>query len=679
MPFRFLIRTKLIATLLFMFLLFAVAAVYLAFFTDRLLKQVAAKVFLGMAGDVIEKMDKDIFLKVEQVQLFSQNTLLQDEIKKSNFIFDELPARDEYIRTADSQWSSSSKETVTPFMRELIASPLSQILRNEFIEFWEKKYGYRVYGEAFATNKYGVNVAQTGKTSDYYQADEEWWQEAQKNGFSVGNIEYDQSAEEWSIALGIRIDDNAGKFLGVIKAILIPQEILRNVELVTKKFREADIKLLTADGKLIYSTKPFSVLEDVSKKKFFFNIQASRENDGFFLMREEGEEKLFAYAHSKGFQDFMGLGWIFLIGNDTSKMLASVREFQNTLFFLGTLFSILMIALALVLSRAISTPIQKLKEAAQRVAEGNLDTQINIKTNDEVEDLADSFNEMALKLKASYSILEKKVRQRTEDLEKQIQELDKTAKRLVKRDFELFQTNELLRQMDKAKSSFVSIAAHQLRTPLSGIKWSVAMLLDQDVGKITKAQRDMLMQTSYTVERLVQLVGELLNVARIEEGKFLYTFEPFHIEETCRKILEENKKDAEERDVSLNLIRAKNPLPLVFGDSVNLAIVLENLIENAIIYNHKGGSVEVILKETPQGARVSIKDTGMGISSSQQNLIGQKFFRGDNIVRQQIPGTGLGLYIANKILEQHHTRLEFESKEGEGSVFSFVMPFFKPR
>lgn len=671
---RFPIKTKLVATFLLMFFLFAVSTVYLAFVNEQALKQAVGRTSLLLAEEAMEKVDKDIFLKVEEVQLFSKNTFLQEEIKKSNSVFDELPARDEYIRAMDSQWVSSPKKAITPFMRERIANPLSEILRNEFIGFWEKKYGYRVYGEAFVTNKYGANVSQTGKTSDYYQADEEWWQEAQKNGFSVGNIEYDQSAGEWSIALGVRIDDSAGNFLGVIKAVLIPREILRNVELTTKKYQRAEIKLLTADGKLIYSTKTFSVFKDISQEEFFSAIKA---DDGFFIAREEREQKLFAYARAEGFRDFTGLHWTLLISNKTSEIFSSVRELRNTLLFLGIFFSTLILTLALILSRTISTPIQKLKEAASLIAEGNLDTRINIRSNDEIGQLATSFNEMALRLKASYAILEQRVKERTEDLQKQIQELDRTAKLLVKRDFEFLQTNELLREMDKAKSSFVSIAAHQLRTPLSGVKWSIAMLLDGDVGKITKAQKDMLAQASYAIERLVRLIGDLLNVARIEEGKFAYSFEPFHIEELCKKAFDENKKSAKIREVSLKFTSPKKPVPLVLGDFSNLSIVVENLIENAIAYNRQGGSVEIILQETPQGAKISIKDTGMGIPKSQKGLIAQKFFRGDNIVRQQIPGTGLGLYIANKILDQHQSRLDFESEEGIGSVFSFTIPFFK--
>jgi signal transduction histidine kinase len=271
------------------------------------------------------------------------------------------------------------------------------------------------------------------------------------------------------------------------------------------------------------------------------------------------------------------------------------------------------------------------------------------------------------------------VQKRTKELEEGIRELDKTAKLLVKRDFQLLQTNELLRETDKAKSRFVSIAAHQLRTPLSAIKWTLQMVLSGDFGKIGKKHSQVLQEALLTLERLVKLIGDLLNVARIESGQLQYTFSPIHMEEVAKKVFEESRVEAKSRGISLKLSLPKESLPPVSGDFQNLIVGLQNIVENALLYTPQGGKVEIIAQRALQEkmVQVSVKDTGMGIPAEQKSLIGQKFFRADNVIRRQVPGTGLGLYIVQRILEQHNGKLDIESKEGVGTTFSLALPILE--
>lgn len=664
-----------------------------------------------LAKERIRQVDKDIFLKIEYIQLYSKDTLLQKILADSNQNFDTFDSSEgldiyDFMQQRDLEWTLEEKDMITPFMENLIYNEAADALRAEFIEFWEKKYGYRAYGEAFVTNKYGANVVQSGKTSDYYQADEEWWQTAKDKGFFVGNIEYDESAKTWTMPLGVRIEDSEGNFIGVIKAIPLIREVIRGVELLSDRYKATEIQLLTLNGKLIFSTKTFQMLEDVSETHVF--QQLLREESGFFIASESGKEKLFAFARAKGFRDFEGLDWVVLVKYDTSEVFASIYKLRNTLILISISIFILMGVFIVILSRSILGPIRKLQKASDAIAGGNLDVKIDIKSKDEIGHLARSFTRMAIELKKSYLYLENKVKLRTEELERHVYELDKTskmltrrdlelskthgeledrlkeldviAKRLVRKDFELLQANETLQEVDKAKSNFVSIAAHQLRTPISAVKWSISMAISGDFGKVSRGLKEVLEKSSSTLDRLVRLISDLLNVARIEEGRFIFKFSPCQIEDILKSVFNGSVKYAKKEDISLKISLPPKLLPRVYADYDNLILVIQNIVDNALSYTLPNGSVEIIADIDPndkKAVRVSVKDTGIGIPELQQKLIGQKFFRGDNIIRRQIQGTGLGLYIVSRILEKHGTKLQFVSKESKGSTFFFTLPFFK--
>lgn len=668
---RLTIGVKILASFFSILLLVIGAEAYSLARNQKALQEAVGHGSVFLVEDELARVDKDIFLKIEDIRRFSAHSFLQKELIRSNEAFEKLGKGNGYIAQKDAQWRSAPEDVVTPFMRDLISNELSDMFREEFLLFWQRNYGYPVYGEAFIANKYGANVAQTGKTSDYYQADEEWWQKAREQGFFVGALEYDESAKAWTMPLGVRVNDADGNFLGVIKAIPLAREVMREVEITSKKYQTTEFRLIDSGGRMIYFSKDFQMLEDVSGKDFF---QKARGESGFFVAKEAQRESLFAYARSRGFRDFKGLGWILVMSHDTKEVFASIRQHQRTLGVIAVSFFLIGSFFVIWFARTISQPIKKLTEGAKYIAKGNLDIAIDVRTNDEIEELASSFNEMAEELRESYRDLEGKVKERTRQLEERIRELDQTAKLLVRRDFELLQANEMLREVDEAKSRFVSIAAHQLRTPLSSIMWTMRMLLSGDFGKLRKDQDDVIRKADNMLDRLVALVGDLLNVARIESGQTMYTFSPFSVEEVCKKVLEEQLLAAKSHGIVLNLALPSVSLPLVLGDRESIATALQNIVENAITYTPKG-SVNIKAEELSagKGIRVSVEDTGIGIPEFQKNLIGQKFFRADNVIRKQIPGTGLGLYIVTKILERHASMLEVQSEEGRGSTFSFAL------
>lgn len=357
------------------------------------------------------------------------------------------------------------------------------------------------------------------------------------------------------------------------------------------------------------------------------------------------------------------------------------------------IFSMLMFFMILLLVSVINTffvrsitgPIEEIKAGGIRMGKGSFSQPISIYTNDELEDVSAALNEAARKLEASYSNLETEISLRTKEvaeankiLQRQIVELDKTSKQLVQRDFALQQANERYRELDEAKSQFVSIAAHQLRTPLSAIKWALHMLLSGDAGKVSAKQQPLIAQSLESAERIITLVGDLLNIARIESGQVIYRFEPFNPEALVNVLINEASPKAKEKRISLSFVCKTKPFPEAAGDWEKLTMALQGILENAINYTEINGNVAVSLEEKDDKYyQISVSDNGMGIPESQQRMIFQKFFRGDNVIKKQIEGTGLALYITSKIIKAHGGSIEVRSVENKGTTFVVTLPFLR--
>lgn len=228
--------------------------------------------------------------------------------------------------------------------------------------------------------------------------------------------------------------------------------------------------------------------------------------------------------------------------------------------------------------------------------------------------------------------------------------------------------------IERMKTEFVSLSAHQLRTPLSAIKWTLRILLDGDLGQITDEQRNHIEKTYQSNERMINLINDLLNVTRIEEGRYLYKSIAVSPEEIVRSRINSYKEKAEKEKIFLEFKKPEKKLSKVMLDVEKMGLAIDNLLDNAIIYTPQGGVVVISLKETEKNLEFSIKDTGIGIPAVQQKRLFTKFFRGTNAVKIDTEGTGLGLFIAKNIIEAHGGKIWFESEEGKGTTFYFTLP-----
>jgi signal transduction histidine kinase len=230
------------------------------------------------------------------------------------------------------------------------------------------------------------------------------------------------------------------------------------------------------------------------------------------------------------------------------------------------------------------------------------------------------------------------------------------------------------KMVDQTKSEFISIAAHQLRTPLSAIKWIFRMMSDGDWGQVSKEQKEYLNKGYTSTERLVKVVNDLLNVSRIEQGRFVANLMPESIQDIMKEIFAQYQGLSEERKIKLVFNDYPEILPKLSVDKEKIKIAIENLTENAINYTPKEGSVILALSKDGNNILISVKDTGIGIPKAEQERIFTKFFRSGNALRVQTEGSGMGLFVTKNIVEAHKGRVWFESFEGKGTTFYISLP-----
>jgi signal transduction histidine kinase len=233
--------------------------------------------------------------------------------------------------------------------------------------------------------------------------------------------------------------------------------------------------------------------------------------------------------------------------------------------------------------------------------------------------------------------------------------------------------NEGLKQLDTARSEFISIASHQLRTPPTAIKWYLAALLAGDFGKVEKKALGAVKKLQATNNGLISLIDDLLNVSRIERGKMEFLFESVDVAALVNFAVDQLKPTAISKKLKLIYVPAKGKLPKIIADKEKLQQVVNNLVDNSIKYT-KSGKITVTLAKRKGDLVLTIADTGKGMGEKEKAQIFQKFKRGRDSVHQAT-GLGLGLYVAKVVVEHHHGKIWAESPgEGKGSTFYVSLP-----
>jgi signal transduction histidine kinase len=240
----------------------------------------------------------------------------------------------------------------------------------------------------------------------------------------------------------------------------------------------------------------------------------------------------------------------------------------------------------------------------------------------------------------------------------------------------LRETNLKLKKLDETKDDFISMASHQLRTPLTSVKGYVSMVLDGDAGKINAQQKQLLNQSFVSSQRMVSLIADLLNVSRLKTGKFVIEPKATNLIEVVEGELAQLTETAKGRGLALKFVHPKK-IPLLMLDETKIRQVIMNFTDNAIYYTPKGGTITVSLAEKAASVELTVADNGIGVPPHEQHHLFTKFYRAGNARKARPDGTGLGLFMAKKVIIASGGALIFDSQEGKGSTFGFSFPKHK--
>lgn len=238
---------------------------------------------------------------------------------------------------------------------------------------------------------------------------------------------------------------------------------------------------------------------------------------------------------------------------------------------------------------------------------------------------------------------------------------------------QLKQTNDKLKEIDEAKDEFISMASHQLRTPLTSMKGYVSMVLDGEAGQISDTQRGMLQQAFNSSQRMVYLISDLLNVSRLRTGKFIINNKVTDLPQVVDSEISQLKEVAADRQISL-VYNEPTSFPLLMLDETKIRQVIMNFLDNALYYTKRGGRITVDLVASEKNVEYTVTDTGLGVPKSEQPQLFTKFYRASNAKKMRPDGTGLGLYMAKKIIAAQGGTILFSSVEGQGCTFGFLFP-----
>jgi signal transduction histidine kinase len=638
------IGTKLISSFMLMELLLAVTAFYAVGLSLSSLTEAVGKSSISITEQILQKIEKDIYLKLEMILTAAEHEVIIDPVIKSNDKFGGP-----------------------------INNDLTNHLKEEFIDFYEKTYGYRVFSEIAVINKYGSIVAQAGAHFDDNQEDNQWRQNTIEQGYFIGDIEFRKNAGTNGLTIGVRIDDHDDNFIGLVNAFVSAENIFREAELTVKKYDTTRIFLTTQDGRLIYSTNAFRLLDDISEKDFFKNI---KDENGHFVASQGGSEKLYSYVRSKGHRYFKGHGWILIMAHDVSEVLKPVFDLRRQIITVSLILFVCGIFIAFLISRSISRSIIIVRDAAAIIAEGDFDKKIEQISKDEIGDLAASFNQMTDKLNASYMLLEDKVKTRTLELETANEHLKDEITEREHAVHEKEKLRALVIQSQKLESigTLAGGVAHEINNPINGILNYAQLIKDKtdtESGEYEYAS-EIILET----ERVSTIVRNLLTFARQDSQSHSPARITDIIKGATTLIQTIIRKDMIELHIDV-----PEDLPKLDCRSQQIQQVIMNLMTNArdaLNQRYKEYDENKIIRISActitrggrTWVRTTVEDHGTGISSKVMKRMFDPFYT----TKDHSKGTGLGLSISHGIVQEHGGELIVESEPGEYTRFHLDLP-----
>jgi len=581
-----------------------------------------------LAHDMARFVEFGITVKIDALIDYSKTSLIQNALLKSNQKFSELENVQAYITQQDDDWKSVSDETITPFMQSLISNKVSESIRKNFVEKINPRIGHSVFAEVFITNAYGANIAQSGKTTDYRQDDEDWWHEARKNGINIDKTEYDESAKTDVIPIEIKISDENGNFIGILKAGLSLRSIIREAEIFTQSDISTEVNIITEKGNIIYSTKAFSFKEDISDQSFFNKLQSDQQ-EGFFVNEGKFKTDLVVYVRPNNLPVLGEQDWIFVIKHQIGKVgiLSGMITLRENIIITSAIIVGIALGIGIIFSRDISNPIIKLTYLAKEIGKENFDAEITIKGRGEIAELINNMKDMGTKLKK--------------------------AKR--------------------QKEEFISMITHELKTPLTPIIGFCQALGDPEIlGTLTPKQKDAVETISKNANRLQSMIGDLLDSHRLDFHKIKFNFNEVNVVELINSVINNYEKEIKSKKIQVT-VDAEPPI-LITTDKQRIEQVLTNIFVNSIDFvSNNTGKIFVKAKLQNDSVLFTIQDNGTGIPPEEIDRVFDSFSQIDTSLTRKHGGAGLGLAICKALVTKLGGKIWVESQLGKGTTFYFTI------
>lgn len=536
--------------------------------------------------------------------------------------------------------------------------------------------------EMFITDKRGALVGTTGRTSDYDQADETWWQRCVKTGAPlIGQPEYDESAGTVAVTMAVPIRRQAGgEFLGVLRSTY-RVSALQRIAARGRFGNTGHITVLDSARRVVASSNGMAT--GSRPPASWTGALSARAVYSWSELTSPASAPLVAGLHRVAFASHQptaysraldGLDWLVLVHQHEEEALAPVRDSVRRGVAVGLFFAMLAGLFAVSVARYGLAPIQKLARLSRQMAAGDLGVRMPVEHHDDLGELARAFNAMADEVAATVESLEKRVRERTAELE-----AAKVAAEAA----------------TQAKSAFLASMSHELRTPLNSIIGFSEILHDQAFGQLNPKQLKYTSNVLTSGRHLLQLVNDILDISKIEAGKMSLELGELEIGSVLDASVNLLRQKATSEGLSLAAhVSTSLEGRILHADARKLKQILFNLIANAVKATPRGGSIDLSadllsVAELPVAARVhglapdalsahnawlrvAVSDTGVGIDPQDQERIFQEFEQVGSSVSQ---GTGLGLSLCRKLAGLHGGAIWVESAgAGQGSTFTFVIP-----
>lgn len=606
--------------------------------------------FANVAKDLASELEGVIEDSVYNVGSIAFAPILINAVASANrfYINRDNPAIERHIKKLDTEWlKSKDRSFYLKYTDSAAAKYLAEIKRHT-----------KGYVELFVTDTKGAVVASAETTKYLYFGKEEWWQAAYNNGKGavyISKIYYDPDLNQSLQSFAAPIMDKVGKnVIGIVHAVSTTEEIARRLSKF--KFGETGhTMLINSEGSVLICPLFPPHMHRVTAQLMNHIATPSK---GWGVVKDNAHEGgidavagFAPVAVASGF-GLDKLKWYVFVSQSPEESYLFIYTLLKTMTFLFVLSVGILSAMGFWAAKRIVEPIRVLQRGAEIIGQGNLTHRISIKTNDEIEDLANKFNQMVDRINNSYSELEQRIAERTAGLKKRYEEME---------------------ELNRLESEFLAGVSHELRTPLNSIMGFSELIIDKAYGDLNEQQMKYINNIHKSGKHLLELINDILDISQIKAGEMDVKPSEFLVSdaiEGARLIVNPliiKKKISIEIDID-------SSVSTIVADERMFKQIMYNLMSNAVKFTNEGGQVKVKAVSNNYFLQVSVSDTGIGIKRESMAFIFQEFKKVDSSVTRRYEGTGLGLALVKKYLEMQGGSIKVESEFGQGSDFTFRLP-----